>query len=113
METITSLVLHCPKCGTEHHDVGEWRDRPHKTHLCLNEKCGHLWRPAEEYTRGVSVEEASRQVLHDTIVHTWSEQELRAIIAEGRASCGHLMMCQHYNQRRDHCVCQVCWAVEQ
>ena len=52
---ITNLVLHCPKCGTLHLDVGEWHDRPHKTHLCLNEKCGHMWRPVEDaHTRGIA-----------------------------------------------------------
>lgn len=48
------MILHCPKCGTQHVDEGEWATtRLHKTHLCLNESCGHLFRPANVHTVGV------------------------------------------------------------
>lgn len=50
---IVDIVTHCPECGLLHLDEGEWRDRPHKTHLCA--KCGALWRPNNDHhTRGVA-----------------------------------------------------------
>lgn len=50
---IRDIVTYCPKCGELHLDVDEWRDKPHRTHLCL--KCGALWRPVAECpTRGVA-----------------------------------------------------------
>jgi hypothetical protein len=30
--------IHCPACGKDHVDAGEWEDKPHHTHLC--EHCG-------------------------------------------------------------------------
>lgn len=50
-EKITDIVTLCPNCGEVHVDFGEWYDRPHRTHLCLN--CGETWQPSEEHTRGV------------------------------------------------------------
>lgn len=53
------LVLHCPACGKQHLDVGEFRTRVHRKHLCENTPegpktgCGHLWVPCEYATRGV------------------------------------------------------------
>ncbi|HEX9640594.1 MAG TPA: hypothetical protein VGB13_04700 [Candidatus Krumholzibacteria bacterium] len=53
------LVLHCPACGKQHLDVGEFRTRVHRKHLCENTPaglgtgCGHLWVPYEYATRGV------------------------------------------------------------
>lgn len=46
------MILHCPKCTTQHIDKGKWATtRTHKTHLC--EKCGHLFKPAMCATVGV------------------------------------------------------------
>lgn len=50
--TIRDIVTHCPECKELHLDVGEWYNRPHKTHLCL--KCGALWKPDSSPTRGVA-----------------------------------------------------------
>lgn len=53
------LVLHCPACGRQHLDIGEFRTRVHRKHLCENTRegagtgCGHLWVPFEYATRGV------------------------------------------------------------
>ena len=53
MADIVDIVTYCPDCNTLHIDEGEWRDRPHKTHLCA--KCKKLWRPDDlNYTRGVA-----------------------------------------------------------
>ena len=77
------MVLHCPKCGTQHIDEDnheelrieaaelgvdregerrlerwieerEWSNPPHRSHLCQNRKCGHIWRPADVPTNGVA-----------------------------------------------------------
>jgi hypothetical protein len=49
------MVLHCPKCGTQHVDAPEpennWTNPPHKSHLCHN--CKTVWRPADVPTNGV------------------------------------------------------------
>lgn len=46
------MALHCPKCGTEHVDEGEWATtRHHRTHRCA--KCEHEWRPFDFETVGV------------------------------------------------------------
>lgn len=49
------MVLHCPKCGTQHVDTPEpekgWTNPPHKSHLCHG--CGTIWRPADIATTGV------------------------------------------------------------
>jgi len=53
------LVIHCPNCGKQHLDIGEFASRVHRKHLCENttegEKtgCGHLWVPFPYATRGV------------------------------------------------------------
>lgn len=58
-KTPVDLVLHCPACGKQHLDVGEFRTRVHRKHLCENTPdgpktgCGHLWVPHEYATRGV------------------------------------------------------------
>lgn len=61
------MVLHCPKCGTQHIDMPEdcpdspgrcecrrphWKNPPHRSHLCHG--CGHIWRPADVPTNGVA-----------------------------------------------------------
>lgn len=43
--------LPCERCGTLHIDRGEFATERHHTHQC--EKCGLVWRPAEEDTIGV------------------------------------------------------------
>lgn len=52
------MVLHCPKCNEQHVDrpdpEGGWTNPPHRTHLCGNALCGHLWRPAGVPTTGVA-----------------------------------------------------------
>lgn len=55
----TPMRLFCPVCNARHIDKPEpekgWENPPHKTHLCA--ECGHLWRPFEYATIGVSDEE--------------------------------------------------------
>lgn len=70
------MVLHCPKCHTQHIDEpdtlhvfdgkdaagnahvsdvgsdGGWNNPPHRSHLCHG--CGHIWRPADVPTNGVA-----------------------------------------------------------
>ena len=51
-------VLHCPNCGQQHLDIGEFATRVHRKHLCQNTPtgktgCGHLWVPFQYATRGV------------------------------------------------------------
>lgn len=63
------MVLYCPACGTQHIDAPEfaegspsttafaaiewaWSNPPHRSHLCAG--CGHIWRPADVPTNGVS-----------------------------------------------------------
>jgi hypothetical protein len=64
------MVLHCPKCGLQHIDEPEpsktanhytdylagispgWDNPPHRSHLCAG--CGHIWRPADVATTGVT-----------------------------------------------------------
>jgi hypothetical protein len=50
------MVLHCPSCGTQHIDEAtpEWPNPPHRSHLCSNEDCGTIWRPADVLTVGVA-----------------------------------------------------------
>lgn len=55
----TPMVLCCPVCNGRHIDepnpaIG-WLNPPHRTHLCNH--CGHLWRPQEYHTVGVSDED--------------------------------------------------------
>lgn len=45
------IVIHCPDCGKQHVDEGEWATEPHKTHLCS--RCKHLFRPMNVPTVGV------------------------------------------------------------
>lgn len=71
------MVLHCPACGLQHIDEPErnegkcrcgvsplgdcncachgmkWTNPPHRSHLCHNPECGHIWRPADVPTNGV------------------------------------------------------------
>lgn len=48
-----NMVLFCPNCGQQHIDApeGEWKNPPHKTHLC--HFCSYKWRPADVATNGV------------------------------------------------------------
>ena len=65
------MVLHCPKCHTQHIDAPEspmraaaanslaglsagglWTNPPHRSHLC--HQCGTIWRPADVWTNGVA-----------------------------------------------------------
>ncbi len=46
------VVIHCPKCGKQHIDEGEWATRPHKTHQC--QYCKFEWRPQDYSTLGVA-----------------------------------------------------------
>jgi hypothetical protein len=84
------MVLHCPKCGTQHIDAPEpepecdcripimegagqhspscsvfrevWTNPPHKSHLCHG--CGVVWRPADVPTNGVAAVKTKGE--HDT-----------------------------------------------
>lgn len=47
------MILHCPKCSTQHVDKGAWVERAHRTHRC--ESCEHEWRPSNLATVGVGV----------------------------------------------------------
>lgn len=63
-EAPIDMILHCPKCHTQHIDApeafgeggdcldGGWTNRPHRSHLCG--KCGTIWRPADVCTNGVA-----------------------------------------------------------
>lgn len=58
------MILHCPKCGTQHvdapmilmpddtNDMPVWNNPPHRSHLCAG--CGHVWRPADVPTNGIA-----------------------------------------------------------
>lgn len=48
---VVRLVLHCPRCQSQHIDKHEWLTRLHRTHLC--EGCGYKWQPASLYSIGV------------------------------------------------------------
>ncbi len=45
-------LIRCPQCKSQHVDLGEQKDIPHRTHRCLY--CKHEWRPFEYCTIGVS-----------------------------------------------------------
>jgi hypothetical protein len=53
------MVIHCPACGKQHLDIGEFATRVHRKHLCENTTegpgtgCGHLWVPFPYATKGV------------------------------------------------------------
>lgn len=63
MNTPIDMVLHCPRCHTQHVDSPEydvlgtappavhWNNPPHRSHLCGH--CGWIWRPADVPTNGV------------------------------------------------------------
>jgi hypothetical protein len=57
------MVLFCPACGQQHLDIGEFRKRVHRKHLCENTTegpntgCGTLFEPYRYATCGVTVEE--------------------------------------------------------
>ncbi len=60
------MILHCPKCHTQHIDapgetievrggevcVDKWDNPPHRSHKC--QKCNTTWRPADVCTTGVA-----------------------------------------------------------
>lgn len=54
VERPIDMVLCCPSCGTQHIDTPseQWSNPPHRSHLCG--QCGHVWRPADVPTNGVS-----------------------------------------------------------
>lgn len=58
-EVVTPMCLRCPVCNGRHIDEAKpeigWFNPPHKTHLCNH--CGHLWRPHEYFTVGVTDEQ--------------------------------------------------------
>jgi hypothetical protein len=63
-EAPIDMILHCPKCHTQHIDRDEgqhmaphtagsvWRNPPHRSHLCHH--CNCTWRPADVPTNGVA-----------------------------------------------------------
>jgi hypothetical protein len=50
------LVLHCPRCGTQHIDepAPGWDNPPHRSHACQKPGCLCVWRPADVPTTGVA-----------------------------------------------------------
>ena len=57
----TPVVTHCPFCGKQHLDVGEWETREHRWHQCVDDPtgpgCSQQWRlpDIEGPTVGVSL----------------------------------------------------------
>lgn len=53
-----NMLLRCPVCHWQHIDAPEpaagWTNPPHKTHLCHNPACRHIWKPANVPTNGVA-----------------------------------------------------------
>lgn len=51
------LHLRCPGCGKPHVDEGVWAEKPHGTHVCVDDAagkgCGHRWDPVSWPTIGV------------------------------------------------------------
>ena len=53
------MVLHCPNCGKQHLDIGEFATRVHRKHKCVDSTegpdtgCGHEWEPFTYATKGV------------------------------------------------------------
>jgi predicted RNA-binding Zn-ribbon protein involved in translation (DUF1610 family) len=45
------MLLWCPSCGSRHIDEDKFATTSHHTHAC--QKCGMVWRPAVDPTRGV------------------------------------------------------------
>jgi len=66
MITPIPMVLHCPKCGYQHVDEGEWTTTFHRTHLCL--RCKHEWRPAAINTVGILALPETSTVNQDEII---------------------------------------------
>jgi hypothetical protein len=77
------MVLHCPNCGKQHLDIGEFATRVHRKHLCENTTegpstgCGHLWVPFPYATRGV---EQTKDATIDEMLEVFSTnpEEYRA-----------------------------------
>lgn len=87
LEKPIDMVLFCPACGLQHVDeperprnefpytqdkdgirhpvkiepavTPEWTNPPHRSHLC--HECGHIWRPADVATNGVTSIKTSSQ----------------------------------------------------
>lgn len=47
------MRIHCPLCGTQHIDEGEFVTRSHTSHTCQNQACGLTWKVANVPTVGV------------------------------------------------------------
>lgn len=47
----TPIVTHCPKCGAQHIDEGEFATKPHRRHICA--ACETIWQPCARPTVGV------------------------------------------------------------
>lgn len=62
-----AMILFCPRCGDQHVDAADhatgWGNPPHRSHLCGY--CGHVWRPADVATTGVS--EIGTEGEHDSV----------------------------------------------
>ena len=54
-DQIIDIILFCPKCLMQHVDeaTAVWSNPPHRSHLCQNLTCGHIWRPSDMFTNGV------------------------------------------------------------
>ena len=74
-------IIHCPFCNFRHVDEGEWKDRLHHKHLCLN--CSELFR-IEPYCYGAP-EEEFRQC--DECFNTFHASNLAKINKYGYEMC--------------------------
>ena len=55
------VILFCPLCRKQHIDEGEWAERPHRVHRCVDDACGkgcgNEWRASLVPTCGVTYAE--------------------------------------------------------
>lgn len=107
------MILHCPACGLQHIDAPEevnyldegfpttgviWSNPPHRSHLCANKSCRHVWRPADVPTNGVAgimtrsdrdsphpkegTFAESQAALHRAMVQLEENRKLRGVMSE-------------------------------
>lgn len=57
-------IIHCPACGFQHVDEGEWASKPHTRHRCA--ACDRVWSEAGHATIGVTEEDLDRmRLIHE------------------------------------------------
>lgn len=93
-------VLHCPNCGKQHLDIGEFATRVHRKHLCENTTegpgtgCGHVWKPYEYATKGIesswyevsAFDEATKQRVTISVARTSGKSREAAAYLEGQGA---------------------------